>query len=105
PPCPECRNAFDMEPRALKTLMFYELAADSMAKVHEHYPAHAARLREFHARGVLLMAGPYGNPPVGALSVFTTRQAAEEFAAGDPFVVHGIVARSTIQDWDEGLGE
>ncbi|MBE7366602.1 YciI family protein [Ramlibacter pallidus] len=87
----------------MKTLMFYELAADGLAKVPEHYPAHVARLQEFHRRGVLLMAGPYGNPPVGALSVFTTREAAEEFAQGDPFVVHRIVAHRTVQDWNEGL--
>jgi uncharacterized protein YciI len=87
----------------LKTLMFYEMAADAMAKVPQHYGAHVERLQTFHARGVLLMAGPYGNPPVGALSVFTTREAAEEFAQGDPFVTNGIVSRYTVQDWDEGL--
>ncbi len=83
--------------------MFYELAADGLARVPEHYAAHVARLQAFHARGVLLMAGPYGAPPAGALSVFTTPEAAEEFAREDPFVVHGIVGKRTLQPWDEGL--
>ena len=51
----------------MKVLMFYELAEDGMDKVPVHLNSHQARLREFHGRGVLLMAGPYGAPPVGAL--------------------------------------
>lgn len=86
------------------TLMFYEIAPDGLAKVPQHYAAHGERLQAFHARGVLRMAGPYGNPPQGALAIFTTAEAAEEFIAGDPFVLHGVVARWELQPWDEGLG-
>ena len=49
------------------------------------------------------MAGPYGAPPVGALAIFTTREAAEEFVKEDPFVVHGVVSTYTIHDWAEAL--
>ena len=87
----------------MKTLMFYELAADGFAKAPLHYTAHVARLKEFQARGVLLMAGPYGSPPVGALGVFTSREAAEEFSKDDPFVLNGVVSRVTLQDWNEAL--
>ena len=38
--------------------MFYELAEDGLDKVPAHMANHQARLREFHGRGVLLMAGP-----------------------------------------------
>jgi uncharacterized protein YciI len=87
----------------MKIVMFYELAADGMSKVMEHYAAHSARLDEFHARGVLLMAGPLGNPPEGALAIFTTREAAEEFVAGDPFVTNGVVAKWRLVEWQEAL--
>lgn len=87
----------------MKTLMFYELAADGLAKVPALYAAHAARLQDFHARGVLQMAGPYGHPPVGALAVFTSAEAAREFIDGDPFVQQGAVARWQIHPWDEAL--
>lgn len=87
----------------MKTLMFYELTADGLSKAPEHYAEHVARLKEFHARGVLLMAGPYGSPPAGALGVFTSREAAEAFAKDDPFVVNGVVGRCTIQEWNEAL--
>lgn len=87
----------------MKVLMFYETAAEAMPQAMAHFPAHRARLDEFHRRGVLLMAGPYGTPPVGALGVFTSREAAEEFVQGDPFVQHGVVARYELQDWNEVL--
>jgi uncharacterized protein len=87
----------------MKVLMFYENDPAGLANVRQHFPAHRARLDEFHKRGVLLMAGPYGNPPVGALGVFTTREAAEEFVKDDPFVVHGIVARYQFHEWSEVL--
>jgi uncharacterized protein YciI len=87
----------------MKVLMFYEVAPDGLQKAQEHFAGHRARLDEFHARGVLLMAGPYGAPPVGALGVFTSRDAAEEFIKGDPFVLNGVVARHTLHDWNEVL--
>jgi uncharacterized protein len=38
------------------------------------------------------------------MSVFRTRQAAEEFAAGDPFVRHGVVRTWYVRGWNEILG-
>jgi uncharacterized protein YciI len=87
----------------MKVLMFYELSEDGMSKVPSHMGAHQARLREFHGRGVLLMAGPYGAPPVGALGVFTSRAAAEEFARDDPFMLNGLVGKCTFHEWNEDL--
>lgn len=88
----------------MKTVVFYDLAEDGFARVPENYPAHAARIREFHARGVLLMAGPLGNPPEGALSIFTDRASAEEFVSGDPFVLNQVVGKWRIVEWDGDLG-
>lgn len=87
----------------MKYVMLYEMAADGMSKAQASFPAHQARLQAFHRMGSLLMAGPYGMPPVGALAVFTSREAAESFAADDPFVVNGVVGRYTIHAWREVL--
>lgn len=87
----------------MKVVMFYELAQDGLSKAMTHFPAHRARLDEFHARGVLLMAGPFANPADGALGVFTSREAAEEFIEGDPFVVNGVVGKWRLQEWNEVL--
>jgi len=84
----------------MKILTFYEMAPDAPAHIMDHFPAHRARLDAFHARGVLLAAGPLGNPPEGALAIFTSREAAEEFISGDPFVIHGLVSNWRCVEWN-----
>jgi uncharacterized protein len=37
------------------------------------------------------------------MGIFTTREAAEEFASGDPFVLNGVVAQWSIRPWREVL--
>ncbi len=87
----------------MKVVMLYEVAADGLPKARIHFEAHRARLDEFHARGVLLMAGAFANPAEGAMGIFTTREAAEEFVADDPFVVNGVVSKWSLREWNEVL--
>jgi uncharacterized protein YciI len=35
------------------------------------------------------------------MAVFTSREAAEEFARHDPFVVNGVVRSWEVREWDE----
>jgi uncharacterized protein len=57
-----------------------------------------------HERGSLLACGPFGNPQQeGSMAVFTSREAAEEFAREDPFVVNGVVRAWQIREWDEAF--
>ena len=89
----------------MKYVMFYEAAPDGLAKAPLHFAGHRARLDEFHGRGTLLLAGPLLDPmDGGAIGVFTTREAAEEFIHDDPFVLHGVVGKWTIRGWNEVLG-
>jgi uncharacterized protein YciI len=37
------------------------------------------------------------------MGIFTSREAAEEFIAGDPFVLNGVVAGWTLRPWNEIL--
>jgi uncharacterized protein len=87
----------------MKYVLFYELADGTLPKIPQHFPGHRARNLEFQARGTLLMSGPFADPSQGAMAVFTTREAAEEFVRGDPFVVGGVVARWHVREWKEGL--
>jgi uncharacterized protein len=84
----------------MKIVSFNEMAPDALSKVMVHYPTHRARLDEFHARGVLLAAGPLGNPPEDAMAIFTTREAAEEFIKGDPFIINGLVSKWRLVEWN-----
>ena len=82
----------------MKYLMSYRAVEDFLPLAQANITGHRARLQEFHDRGVLLLAGPLGEPGNGdAIGVFTTRESAEEFIAGDPFVLGGVVARWTIR--------
>jgi uncharacterized protein YciI len=88
----------------VKYVLFYESAEDVLSKAPVHFAAHSARLDEFHARGELLMVGTFANPQEeGSMSIFTTREAAEEFVDGDPFVLNGVVRGWEIREWDEVL--
>jgi uncharacterized protein len=88
----------------VKYVMRYRAVEDFLPLAQQHGAAHVARLHEFHDRGLLLMVGTFDEPMNGdAMGVFTTREAAEEFVAGDPFVVHGVVAEWTVRPWNEVL--
>src|ERR1700686_3960614 len=64
----------------LKAVVFYESATDLAEKAPLHAAAHRARWREFADRGELLMIGPFAHAQEdGAMAIFTTRKAAEEF--------------------------
>ena len=88
----------------MKYVLFYEPADDVLTRAPEHFPAHSRRIQEFHARGDILMVGTFGDPQrQGSMAVFPTRAAAEEFVAGDPFVLNGVVRRHELREWDEVL--
>jgi uncharacterized protein len=90
----------------MKYVVLYESADDVMSKAPAHFPAHQERLDEFRARGDLLMVGTFGDPQSeGSMAIFRTRAAAEEFTAGDPFVLNGVVRRFEIREWNEVLTE
>lgn len=84
----------------MKIVSFYEVAPGALPQLAALFPEHRARLDEFHARGVLIAAGPFGNPPEGAMGLFTTREAAEEFIKGDPFVTSGAVSKWRLVEWN-----
>jgi uncharacterized protein YciI len=89
----------------VKYVLIYESPEDlDLEKLRAVFPEHRARWEVFHERGTLLLIGPYANRE-GALAVFTTQDAAEEFAATDPFVLNGLVETWEIKAWGEALLE
>jgi uncharacterized protein YciI len=88
----------------VKYVLSHTSADDVAEKAPVHFAAHRARWAEFQANGTLLLIGPYADQS-GALAVFTARAAAEEFARGDPFVLHGVVRDWSVREWLEALGD
>ena len=88
----------------MKYVLIYESPDDfDLDRARAHYPAHRALWDQFREQGTLLAIGPFADPRDGAMSVFTTREAAEAFAAADPFVRNGVVAGWRIAAWNEVL--
>lgn len=71
------------------------------SQIQQTYPRHRAYLDDFAASGELLQLGTFADPlSQGAMGIFTTRQAAERFIAGDPFVTEGLAEPSEILEWN-----
>lgn len=89
---------------------FFTTAFSSMDDVRREAPEalqrHLERTRRLHAEGVVLMAGAFLEPkggPVSTMAVLATREAAEEFVRGDPFVELDRVAHHEIREWNNML--
>jgi uncharacterized protein len=87
----------------VKYVLFYE-PGEVNAKAPLYADVHHAWFEKFHQNGTLLMIGPFTNAQEeGALCIFASREAAEEFALGDPFVLNGVVSNWFIREWNEVL--
>ncbi len=83
---------------ALRYVLFYN--SGNLALAARSMPAHREWYAAFLRRGVLTSLGAFTDRG-GAMSVFTSREAAEEFASGDPFVLSGVVTAWHIREWEE----
>jgi uncharacterized protein len=84
---------------ALQSLT-YEYVPDILERRGEHRGAHLARLEEWKERGELVIAGAVGDPPHGAFFGFAADpERVEEYVAGDPYVVAGLVVAHRIEPW------
>ena len=88
----------------MRYVLLYESGPDVASLAPIHGAAHVAHWKAFVEAGTLVAVGPFANPARGAMAIFTTREAAESFAKDDPFVLNGVVARYTIDEWMEALG-
>jgi uncharacterized protein YciI len=86
----------------MKYVLFYESAPDAAATAPLHFAAHRARWVSYQQARTLLLIGPFTDA-TAAMAVFTTREAAEEFAKDDPFVLHGVVTGWSIKEWNEAI--
>ena len=88
----------------MKYVLLYESAEDFAEKVPANIEAHRAHWKPYRERGELLLIGPFGDPLTqGAMSIFRTRESAEDFARSDPFVINGVVRSWEVREWDEAI--
>ena len=85
----------------MKAVVIGTSAGRSMDEVMAVYPRHKQVVDEFIDRGEVIGIGPFVGG--GNLAIFRTREAAEEFARIDPFVLEGMVASYEVKDWNDEL--
>jgi uncharacterized protein YciI len=88
----------------MKYVLRYTMARDvDWARVGALFPEHRQNWESFRAEHTLLAIGPMEDPADGALAIFTTREAAEQFARSDPFVTGGVVGSWDVTGWQEAI--
>ena len=78
-------------------------AGKSRDEVMAVFPRHKAFLDTFIARGEVVGVGPFTDPGGGNMALFRTRDAAEAFAAGDPFFLEGLLEEYQVKDWGDQM--
>lgn len=79
----------------------YHVVDDYVTRRGAYRDEHLALARAAHARGELLLAGAFTDPPDAALFVWRCedRTPIEAYVAADPYVTNGLVTRWEIRDW------
>ena len=87
-------------------LLFYDVVDDYVARRAPFRPAHVEYARAALARGELVLAGAFANPPDGAALLFkgSSPAIAERFAESDPYVLNGLVKHWRVREWTTVVG-
>ncbi len=85
----------------MKFVVIGESAGATMEALMAVYPRHKALVDAFVARGDVIGIGPFTDR--GNMAIFRSREAAEEFAKKDPFMLEGLVRAYVIREWDDRM--
>jgi hypothetical protein len=87
-------------------LLFYDVAADYLARRGDFRDAHLAKAWDSHGRGELLLGGALADPVDGAVLLFNAESAdvVEAFARTDPYVLNGLVTSWRVRPWTTVAG-
>jgi hypothetical protein len=82
-------------------LLRYDYVDNMLERRVPHRDAHMHAIGAEREAGRVIMAGPLGDPPIGAAIVFrgVDRAAVEAFVQADPYVVAGLVTNHRIELW------
>jgi uncharacterized protein YciI len=82
-------------------VLLYDYVPDVVERRAPHREAHLGYLGKWIADGRALMGGAVGDPPHGAVIVFTCpREEVEAFASADPYVAAGLVTSWRVEPWN-----
>jgi hypothetical protein len=87
-------------------LLFYDVVEDYSERRKPFRAAHLEYASRAVARGELVLGGALADPVDTAVLLFRapSRQAAEAFAKGDPYVLNGLVKSWRVREWTTVIG-
>ncbi len=87
-------------------LLVYDLSPDYLERRGAFRDEHLRLAWDANERGELVLGGALGEPVDGAILLFRgdSPEAAERFAAADPYVRNGLVARWRVRPWMTVIG-
>jgi uncharacterized protein YciI len=86
--------------------LMYELVDDYLTRRSQFREQHLKMANERKARGEIVLAGAFADPPDKALLIFDAddRSVPENFAKHDPYVMNGLVKRWEVRAWSVVVG-
>jgi hypothetical protein len=82
-----------------RKLLFYDYVEDIVERRAPHRPAHLELIEKWVADGRIVAGGATGDPPTGALIVFSETGDPEEWVDADPYVEQGLVTGWRVEPW------
>lgn len=88
-------------------LLFYNVGPDYVERRAQFRSEHLTLAWQAHERGELVLGGALEDPVDGAVLFFKAESpaVAERFAAADPYVRNGLVARWRVRPWATVVGD
>jgi uncharacterized protein len=86
--------------------LIYDMVENFAERRQPYREAHLQSINEAQARGLIVMAGPLGDPPDGGLLIFRADSPAtvEEWVRADTYVTNGIVVGWKVRPWNLVIG-
>ncbi|CAF3332439.1 unnamed protein product [Rotaria sp. Silwood2] len=85
----------------------YDFAENALEKRAPFREAREAHVKNVAASGNVVLGGPYGNPPTSGIMIVRnlTIPQIEQFVKDDPYVINGIVTKTTIEPFYATVGD
>jgi uncharacterized protein YciI len=82
-------------------LLLYDYVEDMLERRTPHREAHLARVQSQRDAGNIVMAGAFGDPPIGAALVWrgVEPDAIEAFVNDDPYNQAGLITAWRVEPW------
>ena len=88
-------------------LLLYDFTADYLERRGAYREAHLRMAWAAQGRGELILGGALADPADAGVLLFQSDspRVAEAFALADPYVIHGLVSRWQVRQWNTVVGE